>query len=346
MKMWKKMKKDAEAISPVVATLLLVLVAVASVTAFYVWQSSWQKGITEQVGDTGVQSSLTIGGSTTVYDFMTVAADLYMKNNTNYKVTVQGGGSGAGIAAAASGAVDIGMSSNSLTDAQKTQYPKLVETVVGKDGVCVVVPTANTHLLTSMNSTVLYAIYAVNGGLTTFTAPTWLPHAGAKYIWSEVPKTAAQNNGITSFCNGAQTVKIYDRSDVSGTEEQFVKMLTGSKKQLEDVGITASHALGNNALVAAVAADGDGIGFTPFGFITSSAGVAQLTGGFQSNGKLVPEVASVTNIKDLSYGGARVLEVLTNGAPTGSVKAFITFITSPQVNTQVCTSTGFVSIYA
>jgi FlaG/FlaF family flagellin (archaellin) len=35
--MWKKMKKDVEALSPVVATLLIILVTVGAVSALYIW---------------------------------------------------------------------------------------------------------------------------------------------------------------------------------------------------------------------------------------------------------------------------------------------------------------------
>jgi ABC-type phosphate transport system substrate-binding protein len=91
--------------------------------------------------------------------------------------------------------------------------------------------------------------------------------------------------------------------------------------------------------------DANALGFAPFGFLSTTT-VIHIPSGFQSYGKTAPQVASATNIKDLSYGGARVLEVLTKGAPTGDVARFIDFILSPQVNTQICAATGFVSIYA
>lgn len=357
MKMWKKMKKDVEAISPVVATLLLVLVAVASVTAFYLWQSSWQGSVQNKVGDAGIDTgkNLVIGGSTTVYDFMTIASEKFMQNNTQYHVTVQAGGSGAGLASAASGAVNIGMSSASMTAAQKAQYPNLVETVIAKDGVCVVISNQNTHGLLSMNSTVLSSIYKANTGVT-FTAPAWLPvnttasdaaHGLGKYTWNDIPSKAGVMGGA-QHCNGTAVINCYDRADVSGTEEMFGQIVFGSKKQLEDSSIGVSNAIhenGNPALVSAIANDKDGIGFAPYGFINTASGIQQLARGYQAVGQSSVQICSVSNIKDYSYAGARPLEVVTNGAPTGSVKTFIDFCLTPGVNTEICADTGFVSIY-
>ena len=353
MKMWNKMKKDAEAISPVVATLMLVLIAVASATAFYIWQSSWQKGVQDQVGDTGVQTSLVCGGSTTMTDLMNDFADLYMQNNSNYKISVQTGGSGAGKAAAASGAVDIGLSSAALTATEKAQYPNLVQTCVALDGVCVVVPTANVHLLQSMNGTTLYAIYAVNGGKSPYTPPSWMhapSGAGGKYIWTDIPNTAGQTPTVTTYCTGGQIVAIMDRLDSSGTEEKFVNMLGQGNKQLEDIGISgAAHYSGNPALIAAIAANPDSISFTSFGFIANS-GVNQLPSGFQAAAATVgsaptsPQICDSTGIYKLTYAGARPLMVLTDGAPTGAVKAFIDYCLSPQVNTYACLKTGYMTV--
>ncbi len=45
----RKIKRDVEAISPVVATLMLVLIAVAACTAFYLWESGWQASTTKNI---------------------------------------------------------------------------------------------------------------------------------------------------------------------------------------------------------------------------------------------------------------------------------------------------------
>jgi len=349
MKMLKKMKKDVEAVSPVVATLMLVLVAVGMSAALYVFLNSYQKGVQGQVGDVGVQSSITCGGSTTMTDLMNEFASLYMKNNTNIKVTVQTGGSGAGKSSAASGAVDIGLSSAALTASEKQQYPNLVQTCVALDGVCIVVPTGAAHNLVSMNATVLLKIYQANGGYASFSAPSWMPVGGdGKYQWNEIP---ARAGSITWMCNGTQTVAVMDRLDNSGTEEKFVNMLGQGNKQLEDIGISGcAHYSGNPALIAAIAANPDAISFTSFGFITATGGVVQLPGGFQAaaatagSAPTVPQTATSSNIYSLTYAGARPLMVLTNGAPTGSAKAFIDYCLSPQVNTFACGICGYLTV--
>ena len=64
-----------------------------------------------------------------------------MANNKNIRVEVQGGGSGAGIQAAQTGAAQIGSSSRELTAQEKTT---LKEFVIAKDGIAIIVHPSNT----------------------------------------------------------------------------------------------------------------------------------------------------------------------------------------------------------
>ncbi len=211
-KMWKKMKNDVEAISPVVATLMLVLVAVASVTAFYIWQSSWQKGVTDNIGDTDVQNSLTIGGSSTVYDFSTQATTAYMNAHPDFKISVTKGGSGAGLQAIGKGTIDIGSISDyaaNIDPSYATKYPDLngdgkadtgktlVATIVAWDAVVVTVPTANVHGLQSINAQVLTDVYGIQGAKSGYTNQFIIPGTSGVQ-WNEVP---VYSQGKAAFLN-------------------------------------------------------------------------------------------------------------------------------------------------
>ena len=130
-KICKKLVKDAQAVSPIIATLMLVLVAVGSAGAFYMWQTGWQSDIEGTAeGGTELQASLSIGGSSTVYEFSAIAAEYYSAAHPNYKISYQKGGSGAGVASVGMGAVDIGSASRFVKDTENAKYPDL-----NKDGV-------------------------------------------------------------------------------------------------------------------------------------------------------------------------------------------------------------------
>lgn len=89
------------------------------------------------------EKSLTISGSTTVLPIASAVAEAFMDKNPDIDVKVSGGGSGAGISAIGKKTVDIGMSSRDLKTDEKALYSKLVVTPIAKDGIAIIVNSAN-----------------------------------------------------------------------------------------------------------------------------------------------------------------------------------------------------------
>ncbi len=87
--------------------------------------------------------SLTITGSTTVLPVAQAAADAYMNTRGDVDIRVSGGGSSVGIQSVGEGTAGIGMSSRDLKSEEKTRYPDLVATVIGNDGIAVIVHPGN-----------------------------------------------------------------------------------------------------------------------------------------------------------------------------------------------------------
>jgi phosphate transport system substrate-binding protein len=302
------------------------------------------------------KTPLSIAGSTTVYEFSTVGAGYFEENYTQYKVSVQKGGSGAGKISAYQGIVDIGSSSSALSSTDMTSYPTLVQTLVAYDAIVLVVPSAttNTHGLVSMNETVLKAIYYKNGG-ATYTVPTWMP-AGADgiYQWNEIPTTqGVAFNSTANVCTGTQNVKIYDRADHSGTEESFSKQMADTGKDtLEEVGIVTGNSYpSNQEIITKLAADNDGFGFMAYGLAKLSTNGLRMVP-FAGDQGLVDPAAStfVSKVKVGNaaggYDGARGLYYLTNGEPSGVALLYIDYVKTPDVNNAVCTQAGYISLYA
>ena len=370
----KKLVKNAQAVSPLIATLMLVLITVAAAGAFYVWQTGWQSQQTSGIDTTKIiqQSKLTIGGSTTVYPFSLEAASRFEAKNPLYYVDVQQGGSDAGVKSVGTGLVDIGAASRVLTQNELSIYPDLngdglkdagsqdlIQTKIGYGAVTLIISTKLTdyalisaHYFTKAE---IQAIYYANSNpkptlpanvLTNITA---LNASGATAIitWKDVVPASTNTNKI----------KIYDRTDASGTEETFSKSMmgTGQGVQLETLGITANHYVGNAGVVAAVAADTTaGLGFCDYGYAKpTTSGVHMLLFGLST------DPSKITNPYDTgfegaiktfetvtpSYAGARGLYYITIGAPTGLAKLYIDFVRQPENNQAICTASGCITFY-
>ena len=374
----KKLVKNAMAVSPIIATLMLVLVAVGSAGAFYVWQSGWQSGIEDKVSGSGeLQASLSIGGSSTVYEFTAVAGEYYMVANPNYKISYQSGGSGAGIAAVGTGAIDIGSASKPLTTEDKNKYPdlnkdgvkdygrELVEHTVAWDAVAVVVSDDNfaAHGLISIDELDLAAVYYANSGAVPADIPGDV-QAGITALdivtpdgiiqWDELFETPTH----TISCVGAGDVTIYDRDDKSGTEEVFSKKIIDTdEKELETAGIdttngagNSGHYKGNQNLLTAIAKDPDALSFMSYGMAKAGdSGLKMIP--FQGDHDTDPVTPSEDSImmgaeEDGAYDGARPINYITVGEATGDVKVYIDFCLQTEINQDICEVAGYISIYA
>jgi len=210
-----------KAVSPVVATLILILIAVAAAAALYLWLVAWQGGVTGGIGNPSAQYTVSIGGSTSVYPFAEIAATQFEQNNSDVVVSVNQGGSGAGMAAVCSGQVNIGEASAFYSASQLETSDgcpnTLNEQIVAYDGVDAILPKNNIHGLQSISWDTLQAIYvdasstgptsgivsgsgylqgsfSMNGGTAGLTSLNQ-PAQGASFAWDQIPACAeAQSN--------------------------------------------------------------------------------------------------------------------------------------------------------
>jgi len=217
----RRLRGEAKAVSPVVATLILILIAVAAAAALYLWLVAWQGGVTKGIGSPGAQYTVTIGGSTSVYPFAEAAAAQFESNNSDVVISVNQGGSGAGMAAVCAGQVDIGEASTfygtglaSTPSTLETSYgcPTTVYVeVIAYDGVDAITPSANVHGLNSISWDTLQSVFVASSPATSTltsnvfqfgaeqingkTAAVVQPVAGTPYAWDQIPACApAQTN--------------------------------------------------------------------------------------------------------------------------------------------------------
>jgi phosphate transport system substrate-binding protein len=354
----RKLKKNVMAVSPVIATLMLVLVSVGSAGAFYVWQSGWQRDVNEKAGTAELQSQLSIGGSSTVYEFLLIAKEIFEAQNPNFKVDIQKGGSGAGLMGAGLGLVDIGSASSDKSssfykypdfnrDGVKDLGIEMINTKIGYDGVVVVVSEDRTDLI-SIGRDTLAQIY--QGDIT---------------LWNEVPMNAsAVGNSTDGYhnCTDLDTkenkIETYGRSVHSGTEECFFdKLMAGEVDDASDqMDVGETHALPSNQdIVSSLADNPDGIGFMATGLVKDDSGLRAIpfseNGGPFVNGTLADYggdelgLPSTDSIMDETWPGSRALWFITAGEPTGAAKVFIDFCLRTEANQNICHLSDYISLY-
>ncbi|MBD3230764.1 MAG: hypothetical protein GF329_21475 [Candidatus Lokiarchaeota archaeon] len=254
--------------------------------------------------------TFSIQGSTTVQPIVLLAED-YIENNPEFQpvdIQVAGGGSGAGVSGAGTGAVDLGMASRELDSDDLTDYPNLQAHPIAKDGIAVVVNVALTEVK-NISMDELKAIY--NG---TFT--TWDQVTGGTY---------------------AGTISVHNRNTGSGTRSTFKDLVLGDDDFRTD---TTNHP-GNSEMVAGVAGDVDGIGFCGLGYVDDYAANKPAAIGY--NLSMGYYNASETTVANGNYPIARNLNLISNGDPTGMALWFINFILS-DVGQEFVEQAGFIKL--
>ncbi len=373
----KKLKKDAYAVSPVIATLMLVLVSVGAAGIFYVWQSGWQDATTDSVEDTEIKGTLILGGSSTVYPVSVDAAEAFMLEYPQYKVQVKAGGSDTGIMGAGEGILDIGAASKDVSEEYFAKYPSLVQITIGYDGVVPIVNDGNPHGLISIDRATLGAIYHLNGELDAdqyiidkaneLDGIRGVPANG--YItWDEVPKYVDQT---TEFCTGPATpVIVTERSVASGTEECFGEKLMdkdfAGQKEFTLSGTYTYGATNNQGILDYMqnTETQDVLGFMAYGLAGGSpslagndacdivafkehGGVAKTFDetGATSSDSLDPGLPTYVEIGTGVWSGSRTLNYITDGMPTGLAMKFIDFVLWTENNQDFLNSNGYVDLY-
>jgi phosphate transport system substrate-binding protein len=136
------------AVSPIVATLVLIVVAVIGAVAVGTIMGSFSSDVSKHASaGQAAQSSATevlMAGSPAMEVPMENVTDDYAAQHPGIKFEVQGGSGNAGLAMVAQGVGDFGMNYQGRNSAQKAAYPNVQEHIVGYEGVVVIVNSGTT----------------------------------------------------------------------------------------------------------------------------------------------------------------------------------------------------------
>jgi phosphate transport system substrate-binding protein len=202
-------------------------------------------------------------GSTLAYPLFTVWASEYAKTHPGVHITTGATGSGAGIAQAVAGAVQIGLSDAYMSDAEAAQHPGIIN-----------VPMAISAL------TVNYNLPGLNAVNLKLDGPTLADiYAGKISMWDD-KAIAALNPGVALPHHGIVPVR---RADGSGDTFVFTQYLTFTTPAWEsNVGFSTSpgwpampgrlQAAGNAGVLGAIQRTPYSIGYLGVSFY---AGIAK-----------------------------------------------------------------------
>ena len=193
-----------------------------------------------------IEKNIVIKGSTTVLPIAQPCAEVFMDQNTDVNISVQGGGSGVGIASLIDGTCDIGNSSRPIKEKEiataKEKGVNIFANIVARDAIAVVVNPAN-----DINGLTLQQIKAI--------------YTGEISNWSEVG-------------GSDQQIVVISRDSASGTFEAFNELALDKEKLRPDALLQAS-----NAAVASTVANTPGaIGYVGLGYVTAKIKAIEVNG--------------------------------------------------------------------
>ena len=256
---------------------------------------------------TELSGGLKLDGSTTVYPIAKTASEEFTKLHPAVKIDVQQSSTGEGLVKFLAGETDISDATRAPKDNEyaeaKKKGMKLHMTVISNDAVGVIVHPSNP--LSSLTTAQLKAIY-FEGTITD---------------WKQI--TNGTKNG---------RIKIYNTDPkISGTAELFNTKIAGGADKPYVAGTTIIHP--TPLMIPTIRDDPDGIAYTPVNWINNDVKVVKVNG-------VAP---TQQTILDTSYLLSRKMYMITDGAPTGLAREFISYILSEK-GQEIVRKEGFIPV--
>jgi phosphate transport system substrate-binding protein len=252
-------------------------------------------------------------GSDTLVNLALAWAEKYQADNPGVTISVTGGGSGTGIAALINGTVDLANASRKIepgeTDQLKAKGKDPVEFIVARDAIAVIVnPTNPVNQLTIQQISDIYT--------------------GKINNWSQVGGKDLPIVRLSREVNSG--THVYFRDTVIRLGQKDNKALFATNTLL----LPSSE-----GIVSELRQNPDAIGYDGLGYVPKDLKVIAVA---QKAGE--PYVLpSVKTTNDKTYPIARDLYMYTAGQPSGLVKQYLDWISTPEAQ-KIVADEGFVPI--
>jgi phosphate transport system substrate-binding protein len=346
----KRLYQNENAVSPIVATLILVVVAIAGAAAVGTIMGSFSSDVSDEASAedaaAGASTQLVVAGSTSVTPLAESLKSGFEESYPGTKIVVQEGGDTAGIAAVGMDVLDIGLLSRELTSSEEEKYPDLETHWIGSSSIVLIggenVVTSFTSNVSDLMPSDLYTMY----------------------------DTAASDGSTTALnltdANGTliSTVNVYKRSETrSGPEYTFSKYIANGDGDF----IASTNAIdvtGDSEMLEAIENDPNGLGFVDFRFALDAEengmdihfiGVKDDNCGLKS--MCVAETAHMNIHIQKALNGEKMTDgseyypsgllnnmyMVTNGWPSSVESSFINFAQQP-ASMDLYTDAGYFSL--
>jgi len=259
--------------------------------------------------------TLVLTGSTTLLEVVQKWAEEFMKLYGG-KITVNGGGSGEGIAALINGTTDLATASRTIKDEEKAQIEeaggKVKEYAVLNDGICVV--TSKNIDVKELTTDQLADIFM--GNITN---------------WKEVGGPDAN-------------IVAAARDTSSGTGEYFLEEIIqkGKTEKENDYSPNCLRLQSNSEIVNQIASNDNTIGYIGIGYLKEAGDTVNVVGVIKDGKPAV--LPTLENVANKSYPISRELYIYANESNMAEIaKAFLNFVLSPE-GQAIGEEVGFVRI--
>ena len=359
---------DAKAVSPAIATLILIVIAAVAAAGVGILVQSSQKNAQDQTGnkDLGAMGTVVIKGSTTVLPIEQISSVNFMKKYPAVTLQIGGGGSDIGQLDIFTKQVDIGASSSKWSTSSKVingiTIPARKDAIIQEAGSEATVweTTIGTGMIViagNVKSPAGVAVTTINVTNDVVNSTEGFSPDGKilNLTYYDLQNMYANGTAVV----GTVTLEAVQRDDPSGTEETFAAWIgqqDATTKQLVSTD-KATPKQGNQGISEYIAGypvstTKGVIGFVDIGFAAggvngNAAVIAALQNGTAAStstkgvGKTY-DTASISNSNN-GKGLARDLFFYSQGVPTGAVKAYLDYITGSDGQKDV-QAAGFFSI--
>jgi phosphate transport system substrate-binding protein len=282
---------------------------------------------------------LRVEGSSTLYPAMRRVAERFEAQHAGVDVLTGTSSTGEGLSMLIHGTVDVATSSRPPTTQEleraRQQRVVLKPYQVGYDAIVVIVHPHRFAAVPALSLAQLRDIF-LDGGLRDWSriapeaapagaVPPGTPGDGPVGVTPEAAPGAVPGAAPGALPGALINIPInvYVRSPAqSGTALVFVERLAGDWQTPFIDG--AQILTGDDDMIAAVAADPDGIGVVPIGVVDERVRAVALS----SDGRRFIAPSS-QSLRDLSYPLRRNLYLVTRGTPRGDLNLFLRFVLGP-----------------
>ena len=248
-----------------------------------------------------------IAGSSTIRPVIKKISTAFRNKYPEYTIIISGGGSTRGIESTSSEEIMIGMSSRDINKYETKEFPLLIQTTIGHDGIVFIVNNKNP--INNIDSTTVKKIY-------TGELEYW-KHNNEKIIPLSKEKISTTSYLFLKHFN------LYSKAVTANEELRMLHKLRTEKKYSN---LPVKIIPDSQAAVEQTIKKSNVISYVPIGKIKNLKNHTNTIKSLTLD-NIKPNIENIINKK---YPICRNLNLITKGQPSGTTKKFVDFVLSKE----------------